>query len=71
VYGVVLSLAPLVYSAKQKVEGGQMFGSRVGYVLAAAITAVAGAAYARHGATRFPDSWGPRCTARRAADGYH
>jgi hypothetical protein len=41
VYGVVLSLAPLVYSALQKLENGQMYGSHVGYAIAAAITAVA------------------------------
>src|SRR5262249_41574604 len=41
VYGVVLSLAPLVYSALQKPEDGQVYGSHAGYVIAAAITAVA------------------------------
>jgi hypothetical protein len=41
VYGVVLSLAPLVYSALQKEEEGQVFGSHRGYVIAAAITAMA------------------------------
>jgi hypothetical protein len=41
VYGVVLSLAPLVYSALQKLENGQMYGSHIGYAIAAAITAVA------------------------------
>jgi hypothetical protein len=41
VYGVVLSLAPLVYSALQEEEDGQVFGTHRGYVRAAAITVVA------------------------------
>jgi hypothetical protein len=41
VYGVVLALAPLVYSALQKPEDGQVYGTHLGYVIAAAITGVA------------------------------
>jgi len=41
VYGVVLALAPLVYSALQKLKGNRVYGSRRGFILAAAITGVA------------------------------
>jgi hypothetical protein len=41
VYGVVLTLAPLVYSTLEKAKDGHMYGSHHGFVIAAAITAVA------------------------------
>jgi hypothetical protein len=41
VYGVVLTLAPLVYSTLQKPDGSHVYGSHLGFVIAAAITAVA------------------------------
>jgi hypothetical protein len=41
VYGVVLTLAPLVYSALQIPRGAHVYGSRSGFIVAAAITGIA------------------------------
>lgn len=42
VYGVVIALAPLVYSTFQTVGGdGQVYGRHIGFVIAAAVTAIA------------------------------
>jgi len=41
VFGVVLTIAPLVYSALQIPDGAHVYGSRNGFVIAAAITGAA------------------------------